>query len=29
LPQIEIEYPSGVKLKLYQQADASWIRAII
>jgi hypothetical protein len=29
MPQIEIEYPSGVKLKLYQQADASWIRGII
>jgi transposase-like protein len=28
-PQIEIEYPSGVKLKLYQQAEASWIKGII
>ena len=29
VPQIEIEYPSGVKLKLYQQVDASWVKAII
>jgi len=29
VPQIEIEYPSGVKLKLYQRVDACWIKDII
>lgn len=29
VPEIEIEYPSGVKLKVYRLADASWLKAII
>jgi hypothetical protein len=29
VPEIEIEYPSGAKLKLYKQVDACWIKSII
>ena len=29
VPQIEIEYPSGVKLKVYQQVDAFWLKSLI
>lgn len=28
-PTIEIEYPSGVKLRVYQKVDTSWLKAII
>ena len=26
---LEIEYPSGARLKLYQQAEASWIKSLL
>lgn len=29
LPFLEIEYPSGAKLKLYRQAEASWIKSLL
>jgi len=28
-PFLEIEYPSGAKLKLYRQAEASWIKSLL
>lgn len=26
---LEIEYPSGARLKLYQKAEASWIKSLL
>lgn len=26
---LEIEYPSGARLKLYRQAEASWIKSLV
>lgn len=26
---LEIEYPSGARVKLYRQADASWIKSLL
>ncbi len=26
---LEIEYPSGARLKLYRQAEASWIKSLL
>ena len=26
---LEIEYPTGARLKLYQQAEASWIKSLL
>lgn len=28
-PLLEIEYPSGARLKLYRQAEASWIKSLL
>jgi transposase-like protein len=28
-PLLEIEYPSGARLKLYRQTEASWIKALL
>jgi hypothetical protein len=28
-PLLEIEYPSGARLKLYRQTEASWIKSLL
>ncbi len=29
IPEVEIEYPSGTKLRLYRLADAAWIKPLL
>ncbi len=29
IPEVEIEYPSGTKLRIYKMADTAWIKPLL